>query len=50
VRSPERRHHLGQHLRLVSQIAQREVKRLDAVHIGFPRNFPGSRGVENLFG
>jgi hypothetical protein len=46
VRSPERPHHFSQHPLRLSHIAWRKVKRLDAAHIGFSRNFSGSRGRE----
>src|SRR4029077_1940110 len=46
VGSLECHHYLRQHPRLVSRIAWREVKRLDAAHIGLPRNFSGSRGCK----
>ena len=46
VRCLERSHHLGQHPLLLARIARGEVKRLDATHIGFSRNFSGSRGCE----
>ena len=46
VSCPERRHRLGQHPLLLARIARGEVKRLDATHIGFSRNFSGSRGCE----
>ena len=46
MRSLKRRHHLGQHPLLLERIARREVKRLDAAHIGFPRNFSRSRGCK----
>ena len=46
VRPIERRSHLGQHPCLLSRVALREVKRLDAAHIGFSRNLSGSRGCQ----
>jgi len=45
-RSPERRHHFGQHPLLLSHIAWRKVKQLDAAHIGCSGNFSSRRGRE----
>src|ERR1700740_2015291 len=46
LRPSERRHDLGQHSLLLSLIAGREMKGLDAAHIGFSRKFSGSSGCK----
>src|SRR5262245_10569532 len=46
LRSTERRSHLGQHLCLVCRVTRREVKWLDAPHIGFSRDLSSRRGCQ----